>query len=226
MCGRYTLKAIPEIFADQFNFEELSKSRPRYNIAPSQLVACVRFIPRSQSREGAMLRWGLIPSWAKDLDIGMKLINARAETVNERPSFQKSFRHRRCLVLADGFYEWRREERIKQPYYIRMKDERPFAFAGLWEYWTNPDGQVVESCALITTASNELMIPIHNRMPVIVDPDCYDEWLDPMQQEIVKLNALLRPYPAEYMMAYPVDRLVNNVSFDDSRCIEPLVEQG
>ena len=107
-----------------------------------------------------------------------------------------------------------------------MKDERPFAFAGLWEYWTNPDGQVVESCALITTAPNELMIPIHNRMPVIVDPDCYDEWLDPMQQEIVKLNALLRPYPAEYMMAYPVDRLVNNVSFDDSRCIEPLVEQG
>ena len=226
MCGRYTLKAISEILADQFDFTELPEAKPRYNIAPSQLVACVRSIPRSQSREVVMLRWGLIPSWAKDLAIGMKLINARAETVDERPSFQKSFRQRRCLVLADGFYEWRKEERVKQPYYIRMKDERPFAFAGLWECWANPDGQVVESCALITTAPNELMIPIHNRMPVIVDPDCYDEWLDPMQQEIVKLNALLRPYPAEYMMAYPVDRLVNNVSFDDSRCIEPLVEQG
>ena len=226
MCGRYTLKAIAEILADQFDFEKLSDANPRYNIAPAQLVACVRFLPGSQKREGIMLRWGLIPSWATDPDIGMKLINARAETVDERPSFRKSFRQRRCLVLADGFYEWRREERIKQPYYIRMKDERPFAFAGLWEYWTNPDGQVVESCALITTAPNELMIPIHNRMPVIVDPDCYDEWLDPMQQEVAKLNALLRPYPAEYMMAYPVDRLVNNVSFDDSRCIEPLVEQG
>ena len=225
MCGRYTLKAISEILADQFDFAELPEAKPRYNIAPSQLVACVRSIPRSQSREVVMLRWGLIPSWAKDLAIGMKLINARAETVDERPSFQKSFRQRRCLVLADGFYEWRKEERVKQPYYIRMKDERPFAFAGLWEHWASPDGQVVESCALMTTDSNELMAPIHNRMPVIVDPARYDEWLDPMQQEVTKLNALLRPYPAGEMMVYPINRFVNNAYFDDPRCIEPLVEQ-
>ena len=226
MCGRYTLKAISEILADQFDFTELPEAKPRYNIAPSQLVACVRSIPRSQSREVVMLRWGLIPSWAKDLAIGMKLINARAETVDERPSFRKSFRQRRCLVLADGFYEWRKEKRAKQPYYIRMKDERPFAFAGLWECWTNPEGKVVESCALMTTEPNELMTPIHNRMPVIIDPDCYGEWLNPMQQEVTKLNALLGPYPAEDMIAYPVSQLVNNASFDDPRCIEPLVEQG
>ena len=225
MCGRYTLKVITEILADQFDFEELSDANPRYNIAPSQLVACVRFFPRSQNREGIMLRWGLIPSWAKDPAIGMKLINARAETVDERPSFRKSFRQRRCLVLADGFYEWRKEKRAKQPYYIRMKDERPFAFAGLWEHWVSSDGQVVESCALMTTDSNELMAPIHNRMPVIVDPARYDEWLDPMQQEVTKLNALLRPYPAGEMMVYPINRFVNNAYFDDPRCIEPLVEQ-
>ena len=226
MCGRYTLKVITEILADQFDFEELSDANPRYNIAPSQLVACVRLLPKSQNREGIMLRWGLIPSWAKDPAIGMKLINARAETVDERPSFRKSFRQRRCLVLADGFYEWRKEIRAKQPYYIRMKDERPFAFAGLWEGWTNPEGKVVESCALMTTEPNELMTPIHNRMPVIIDPDCYGEWLNPMQQEVTKLNALLGPYPAEDMIAYPVSQLVNNASFDDPRCIEPLVEQG
>ena len=224
MCGRYTLKAIAEILADQFDFEELADAKPRYNIAPAQLVACVRFLPGSQKREGIMLRWGLIPSWATDPDIGMKLINARAETVDERPSFRKSFRQRRCLVLADGFYEWRKEKRAKQPYYIQMKDKRPFAFAGLWEYWINSDGGVVESCALITTEPNELMAPIHNRMPAIVDPDRYGEWLDPMQQQVAKLNALLGPYPAKQMIAYPVDQLVNNAWVDDLRCVEPLGE--
>ena len=170
-----------------------------------------------------MLRWGLIPSWAKDPGIGMKLINARAETLDEKPSFRKSFRQRRCLVLADGFYEWRKEKRAKQPYYIQMKDKRPFAFAGLWEYWINSDGGVVESCALITTEPNELMAPIHNRMPAIVDPDRYGEWLDPRQQ-VAKLNALLGPYPAKQMIAYPVDQLVNNAWVDDLRCVEPLGE--
>jgi len=176
-------------------------------------------------REGGKLRWGLIPSWAKDLAIGMKLINARAETVAEKPSFRKSFKHRRCLVLADGFYEWQKERRVKQPYYIRLKSERPFAFAGLWDHWADADGQVIESCALLTTEPNELMAPIHNRMPVILNPDAYDDWLDPDQQNVARLATLLGSYPAEDMVANPVSRLVNNARFDDPRCVEPLVEQ-
>jgi putative SOS response-associated peptidase YedK len=172
-----------------------------------------------------MLRWGLIPSWAKDPAIGMKLINARAETVAEKPSFRKSFKQRRCLVLADGFYEWQKEGRVKQPYYIRLKSERPFAFAGLWDHWADADEKTIESCALLTTEPNELMAPIHHRMPVILNPDAYDDWLDPDQQDVARLVTLLGPYPAGEMVANPVSRLVNNARFDDPRCVEPLVEQ-
>jgi len=225
MCGRYTLKATPEVVADQFHFEELAEISPRYNIAPSQLVACVRITSGSTTREGGMLRWGLIPSWAKDPAIGMKLINARAETVAEKPSFRKSFKQRRCLVLADGFYEWQKEGRVKQPYYIRLKSERPFAFAGLWDHWASADGKTIETCALLTTEPNALMAPIHNRMPVILNPDTYDDWLDPDQQDVVRLATLLGSYPAEEMVANPVSRLVNNARFDDPRCIEALGEQ-
>jgi putative SOS response-associated peptidase YedK len=225
MCGRYTLKTTPEVVADQFQFEELQELQPRYNIAPSQLVACVKRSEGSSRREGVMLRWGLIPSWAKDPAIGMKLINARAETVAEKPSFRKAFRQRRCLVLADGFYEWQKQERAKQPYYIRMKDERPFAFAGLWEHWTNPEGQTLETCALLTTEPNELMAPIHHRMPVILNPDSYDQWLDPDQQNVVQVQPLLQSYPADAMLASPVSRLVNNARFDDPQCIEALVDK-
>ena len=225
MCGRYTLKTTPELVADQFHFEELSGLTPRYNIAPSQLVACVRKSSGSSTREGVMLRWGLIPSWAKDPVIGMKLTNARAESVAEKPSFRKSFRQRRCLVLADGFYEWQKEGRVKQPYYIRMKDDRPFAFAGLWEHWSSSEGQVIETCALLTTEPNELMSPIHNRMPVILNPDAYDPWLDPTLHDGSRLTSLLQSYPTEEMVANPVSRLVNNARFDDPRCIEPLMGQ-
>ncbi len=225
MCGRYTLKATPEVVADEFHFEELSDLKPRYNIAPSQLVACVRVTSGSTTREGGMLRWGLIPSWAKDPAIGVKLINARAETVAEKPSFRKSFKQRRCLVLADGFYEWQKEGRVKQPYYIRLKSERPFAFAGLWDHWASADGKTIETCALLTTEPNALMAPIHNRMPVILNPDTYDDWLDPDQQDVARLATLLGSYPAEEMVANPVSRLVNNARFDDPRCIEALGEQ-
>lgn len=225
MCGRFSLKTTPEILADEFHFEELLDAKPRYNIAPSQLMASVRLPFGSTTREGVMLRWGLIPSWAKDPAIGMKLINARAETVAEKPSFRKAFRQRRCLVLADGFYEWRKDGRVKQPYYIRMKDERPFAFAGLWEHWTNADGHILETCALLTTKPNELMSLIHNRMPVILNPDAYDPWLDPMWQDVSRLTVFFQPYPAKDMVANPVSRLVNNARFDDPRCLEPLSEQ-
>lgn len=226
MCGRYTLKTTPAaVMADQFHFEELSDLTPRYNIAPSQAVVSVRMNSGSTSREGVMLKWGLIPSWAKDPAMGMKLINARAETVAEKPSFRKAFRQRRCLVLADGFYEWQKEGQTKQPYYIRMKDERPFAFAGLWEHWTDAEGNVLETCALLTTEPNEIMTPIHHRMPVILNPNAYDLWLDPTLHDVSRLTTLLQSYPAEEMMANPVSRLVNNARFDDPRCIEPLAEQ-
>lgn len=226
MCGRYTLKATPGVVADQFRFEELSDLTPRYNIAPSQPVVSVRMNSGSTTREGVMLKWGLIPSWAKDPAMGMKLINARAETVAEKPSFRKAFRQRRCLVLADGFYEWQKEGQTKQPYYIRMKDERPFAFAGLWEHWTDAEGNVLETCALMTTEPNEIMTPIHHRMPVILNPNAYDPWLDPTLQDVSRLTPLLQSYPAEEMMANPVSRVVNNARIDDPRCIEPFTEEA
>ena len=168
------------------------------------------------------MRWGLIPSWAGDPAIGMKLINARAETVAEKPSFQKSFRERRCLVLADGYYEWKREGTGKQPYYIRLKNERPFAFAGLWNRWNSEDGKTIESCAILTTKPNERLASIHDRMPVILQPVAYEPWLDPGLQDATRLVPFLTPYPADAMIAAPVSRRVNDPRVDDTRCLEAL----
>ena len=172
-----------------------------------------------------MLRWGLIPFWAKDSKIGTRMINARSETVAEKPAFRAAFRQRRCLVLADGFYEWQRLERGKQPFYIRQRDEGPFAIAGLWEYWEGPEGGI-ESCTLLTTQPNDLVRPLHNRMPVILHPDDYDLWLDRSVQEPALLQPLLRPYSPEDMMAYPISTWINKPENDGPRCIEPLAQQG
>jgi putative SOS response-associated peptidase YedK len=150
------------------------------------------------------------------------MINARAETVATSPAFRAAFRQRRCLVLADGFYEWQRQEKRKQPFYLRMQDDSPFAFAGLWDHWDGPDGQVIESCTLITTVPNDLVRPVHNRMPVILPPDQYELWLDPTMREVKVLESLLQPYPEEAMKAYPVSQLVNIPANDDPQCIEPL----
>ena len=169
-----------------------------------------------------MLRWGLIPSWAKDPKIGNQCINAKAETVSEKPSFRSAFKKRRCLVIATGFYEWQVQEHAKQPMWIGRRDKRPFAFAGLWEHWQPAEGDVIESCTIITTEPNELMSPIHNRMPVILVPASYDQWLDPTFQHIEPLNALLRPYPSEELTAYPVSTLVNNPRHDVPQCLEPV----
>ena len=171
-----------------------------------------------------MLHWGLIPSWAKDPKMGAKLINARAETVAEKPAFRTAFRQRRCLVLADGFYEWQTQEnkKQKQPYYIRLNDWQPFAFAGLWERWQDAEGEVIESCTLLTTEANELMCPIHNRMPVILDPKDYDVWLDPEVKQADVLQSLLHPYASEKMTAYPVSKAVNKPSNDTAECIEKV----
>jgi putative SOS response-associated peptidase YedK len=190
----------------------------RFNISPTQQVATVR--PAGQGRELALLRWGLVPSWADDLSIGYKLINARAETVADKPSFRLALRSRRCLVLADGFFEWAKAGGKKQPYYFRLREGKPFAFAGLWERWTK-GGEPVESCTIVTTGANELVRPVHERMPVILPPESYGAWLDPEVQDRERLLPLLRPYPTEGMVAGPVSTRVNSPRNDDPGCIEP-----
>jgi putative SOS response-associated peptidase YedK len=168
-----------------------------------------------------MLRWGLIPSWAKDPAMGAKLINARAETVAEKPSFRSAFRHRRCLVVADGFYEWQKQEGKKQPFYFRLQDGQPFAFAGLWESWKDPNGEVVDSCTILTTEANQLMQPIHDRMPVILASQDYDLWLDPTVQS-EQLQNLLQPFPSEAMVSYPVSTKVNKPTNDTPELVNSL----
>ena len=219
MCGRYTLKTPVEELAEEFGFEASSvELPPNYNVAPTQQVAAV--LEEGDERRLEVLRWGLIPSWADDPGIGSRMINARAETAPEKPSFRRAFRERRCLIPADGFYEWQRTNGAKQPYYIRMKEGHPFAFAGLWESWKDDDGPEVRSCTILTTKPNALTAEIHDRMPVILPPGSYDAWLDP-EAERDELYGLLAPYPEDEMEAYPVSRFVNSPSNNDPRCIEP-----
>jgi len=222
MCGRFTQTASPEVIAQQFEVADLPLFTPRYNIAPSQAVAAIRIKPEKTERQLVLLRWGLIPSWAKDPKIGHQCINAKAETVAEKPSFRAAFKTRRCLVIATGFYEWQVQGSAKQPMWIGLKNHRPFAFAGLWEHWQSPDGEVIESCTILTAEPNELMRPIHNRMPVILPPTAYDQWLDPTFQYAEPLKALLRPYPSDELRAYPVSTLVNNPRHDVPQCLEPV----
>lgn len=222
MCGRFALITPGEVLAEQFQLSEVPALAPRYNIAPTQPIAAVRLAREGIARELVLLRWGLIPSWAKDPGVGSRLINARSETVAEKPSFRSAFKSRRCLVPADGFYEWQRQERGRQPFFIRMREGTPFAIAGLWEHWQGPEGEVIESCTLLTTAANEVMRPLHDRMPVILNPKDYDLWLDPDVQKREALSPLLRPYTAEAMVAYPVRPVVNSPANDSPLCIEPL----
>ena len=218
VCGRYTLRTPVETLVERFEIDEYPSSiTPNYNVAPTQGVAAV--MAEKGKRKLEMLHWGLIPSWAKDPEVGNRMINARAETVAEKPSYRKAFKGRRCLILADGFYEWQKTDSGKQPFYIRMQDESPFAFAGLWESWQN--GHEIRSCTIITTAPNEVAASIHNRMPVILHPEDYEMWLDPDFDEREPLTTLLKPFPAEAMEAYPVSRRVNKPSNNDSGVIEP-----
>lgn len=222
MCGRYTLKAPSESLAEMLpGLEITDEISPRYNIAPTQEVAVV---PNNGENRMEYFRWGLIPSWAKDPKIGNRMINARSETLAEKPSFRTAYKRRRCLVLADGYYEWRREEERgpKTPYYIRMESEKPFAFAGLWESWRQAgEDASLQSCTIITCPPNEKLERIHDRMPVILEEEEYDLWLNPEEQAPAELNHLLKPYPAEEMTAYPVSRLVNQPKNDSPECILP-----
>ena len=222
MCGRFTLFEPDKILAREFGISDFPPRSPRYNIAPSQPVAAVRAAPAGTGRELALLRWGLIPSWSKDPAIGNRLINARAETAREKPSFRNAFRRHRCLIPANGFYEWQRRERGKQPYFVRMRDGRLFAFAGLWDRWENPGKDVIETCTILTTTANAILAPIHDRMPVILPAGEYDRWLDPSLKDPGSLAPLLVPFPPEEMLAFPVSPRVNAPSTDDEGCIAPL----
>jgi putative SOS response-associated peptidase YedK len=210
------------MIAQQFDVAVPPLFAPRYNIAPSQPVAAVRIEPDTATRQLVLLRWGLIPSWAKDPKIGHQCINAKAETVAEKPSFHAAFKKRRCLVIATGFYEWQVQGRAKQPMWIGLQSKRPFAFAGLWEQWQPPEGEAIESCTILTTEPNELLRSIHNRMPVILSPASYDQWLDLTVQKAEPLKTLLRPYPSEELLAYPVSTLVSNPRHDAPDCLEAL----
>ncbi|MBD2034211.1 SOS response-associated peptidase [Leptolyngbya sp. FACHB-321] len=219
MCGRFSLTQSANALAETFQLETLPEWTPRYNVAPTQAVMAIAAAP-THSRQVRLFRWGLVPGWAKDLTIGAKLINARAETVAEKPSFRAAFKQRRCLILADGFYEWHRiDHKTKQPYYFQLSDRQPFAFAGLWERWQGDD-TAVETCTILTTQANELLQPIHDRMPVILAPEEYDRWLDPT--EIPDHHTLLHPYDAALMRGDRVSTLVNRATNDSPDCVNTL----
>jgi putative SOS response-associated peptidase YedK len=230
MCGRFSLAVDQKTLAETFTeFEIPAELGPRYNIAPSQPVAVVA---NNGQNKVEFFQWGLIPSWAKDPQIGQRMINARAETLAEKPSFKTAYKRRRCLVLADGFYEWRitpssppkgrGKGGAKTPMYIRLASGEPFAFAGLWESWRGAEDSTILSCTIITTTPNEFMAEIHNRMPVILPRSAYATWLDPVERNPDQLQELLKPYPAEQMTAYPVSRIVNSPQNDTPDCIIPV----
>ncbi len=227
MCGRYTLSTPSDDLALLFDISELMPLPPRYNLAPTQEAAVVRVTEPGAARRLDLLKWGLIPYWAKEAAIGNKLINARSETAVEKASFKTSFKKKRCLIPADGFYEWKKEGKLKQPYLIHRKDGKPFAFAGLWSIWRDPErGQPVETFTILTTDANDLMRPLHDRMPVILDRENFDLWLDPKMEDTAKLQPLLVPHSSEDFEAFPVSRLVNSPTNDLPNCIEPLVQDG
>jgi putative SOS response-associated peptidase YedK len=227
MCGRFTLRTPLTVLAKQFQFDldaAMGEVGPRYNIAPTQTVLAVRQQEPGAKHELAKFFWGLIPSWAKDNKGAYACINARSDSVSSKPSFRNPFKKRRCLVLADGYYEWHTEGKLKQPFLFEIDGGKPFGLAGLWEVWRDPaktDSPALESCALITTDANEVGAEVHNRMPVILDQANYDAWLDPTNEDKVRLQSLLLPFPHERMSARPVNRYVNNARNEGAECIGP-----
>jgi putative SOS response-associated peptidase YedK len=222
MCGRFTLASDPAAIQAAFPGIEVPEDiLSRYNVAPTQSVAVVR---NTGKRQLECVRWGLIPSWAKDPKIGSKMINARAETLAEKPSFRTALRRRRCLILADGFYEWRQDTpkgAPKVPIYLRLKGGRPFAFAGLWDEWRTPQGEIWPTCTIVTTAANAVVRQFHTRMPVILRPEFYEPWLDPAEQEPAELSAALQPYAEDEMEFFVVSPRVNSTQYDSPELIQP-----
>ena len=220
MCGRFAQRTPTKTLAREFQVDEITDIEPRYNIAPAQDILSIR--RTDEGREAALLKWGLVPSWAKDVSIGAKLINARSETVTEKPSFREAFKRRRCIIPLDGFYEWQRKGDRKQPYFFLMRDEHPFGFAGLWEKWRDADGQTLETCTILTTEANEALRPVHDRMPVILHPADYELWLGGDARELDLVKELLRPYPGEEMLGYPVSTSINSPYGQGAELIKPM----
>jgi putative SOS response-associated peptidase YedK len=221
MCGRFRIAQKKAILEEVFAAQDVADDGdwvPRYNVAPGQEIAIVRQDATSPVRLLSRVRWGLIPSWAKNPSVGFKLINARAETAADMPSFREALRLRRCLIPADGFYEWKRHGKEKLPFCFTLLDEAVFAFAGLWDEWKSPPGLAIATCSILTTTPNRLMQDVHDRMPVILERDAYERWLDPGLTRVAELQPLLKPYPAEAMRRYRVSQRVNHVKNDDPEC--------
>jgi putative SOS response-associated peptidase YedK len=223
MCGRYRLsrrKQVVEEYFDAVSGEE--EWTPCYNIAPTQPVPIIRQNPKEPVRELSLVRWGLIPSWAKDSSAAARMINARSETAAAKPAFRDALKSRRCLLPADGFYEWQRTGKTKQPYCFEMNDGELFAFAGIWDRWKDASDNAVETCSILTTTPNAVTSSIHDRMPVILDPEGYDLWLDPRLQDVSVASELLKPYDARLMRCYPISARINHVANDDEECSTPV----
>lgn len=212
MCGRYAITTAPEAMRRLFGYPEMPNFPPRYNVAPTQPIPIVRMI--EGKRQFALVRWGLLPSWVKDPNTFTLLINARGETANDKPAFRNAMKRRRCLIPADGFYEWKRDGKGKRPYYIRRRGGEPFAFAGLWETWMGPNGEEVDTAAIVTTDANHLLAPIHDRMPAILPPDAWEMWLDTGNVDAKTAAALVAPAQNELFEAYEIAPLVNRVAND------------
>jgi len=222
MCGRYALTSAPELLRGLFGYAERPNFPPRFNIAPTQPVAIARLV--NGRREFALVRWGLLPAWLKDPKTVSLMFNARGESANDKPAFRAAMRRRRCLIPADGFYEWRASGNAKQPYFIRRKDGAPFAFAGLWETWSGPNGEEIDSAAIVTTSANRTLAPLHERMPVIVPEAAFDLWLDCDRVDAETAAALIAPAPDELFEAYPVSAAVGHTANDNPALTEPLAE--
>lgn len=220
MCGRYTLTATPETIRALFRYAEQPNFPPRYNIAPTQPIAVVRLI--DGQRHFALMRWGLLPSWVKDPKKFTLLINGRGESAAQKPAFRAAMKRRRCLIPADGFYEWKAIGSRKQPFYIRAKDGAPLAFAGLWETWTGPNGEELDTAAIVTTEANKTLAPIHDRMPVVIPPEAFDQWLDGATVDAQAASALITPAQADLFEAYEISTAVNRTANDNPKLIEPM----
>jgi putative SOS response-associated peptidase YedK len=223
MCGRYRLSRRKQIIEEYFDTQPWDDDwNPRYNIAPTQPVPVIRQHPKEPVRQLSLMRWGLVPSWAKDTSGAARMINARSETAHTLPTFREAMKLRRCLVPADAFYEWQRRGSAKQPFCFEVGDGEPFAFAGLWELWRDPSGQWVKSCSILTITPNAVTSTVHDRMPVILNRESYDLWLDPGMQNVAAISELLKPFDARLMRSFPVSARVNSVRNDDQECSQPV----
>jgi putative SOS response-associated peptidase YedK len=219
MCGRFRLSRRKQIIEEHFDTADWQDDwSPRYNIAPTQPVPVIRQHPKEPVRQISTMGWGLVPHWAQDASVAARTINARSETAAEKPAFRDPIRFRRCLIPADGFYEWKRTGTSKQPFCFEVKKGELFAFAGLWDGWKNTEGQWIKTCSILTTTPNAVTSAVHDRMPVILDPDTYDLWLDPGMQNAAVVSELLKPYDARFMRSYPVSTRINHVANDDEEC--------